>query len=216
MQIATWNLDRRLDSDGRALLMSVSADVLLLTEVPPDLVLEGYALTPPGAEMSRGQLYAAVASRLDSVGPLRALACPHPATTAAVVGETTYVSTVLPWTSADGEHWPGESFSDRTVRCLETLRPFLADQLRLVWGGDWNHTLEGSLLGQTRAGRDLLGEILDELRLVAPTRSQPRGTLAMCSIDHVAVRGPVLGVEHQSASAGGRRLSDHDLYVVTV
>lgn len=180
------------------------------------LALDGYALTPPGAVMSRGQLYAAVASRLDTVGPLRAVAAPHAATTAAAINGTTYVSTVLPWTSARGEPWRGSSFTERTVGCLNDLRPFLRAQPRLVWGGDWNHTLEGSLHGQTRGGRTTLEDMLTELGLVAPTRSQPRGLHPMRSIDHVAVRGPVVGVEHHSAVVDGRRVSDHDLYVVTV
>ncbi len=67
------------------LLLDVGADVLLLTEPPSNLELEGYSLTPPGASMPRGQLYAAVASRLDTLGPLEPLPAPHPATTAAVV-----------------------------------------------------------------------------------------------------------------------------------
>lgn len=56
--------------------------------------------------------------------------------------------------------------------------------------------------------------MLGKLGLVAPTRDQPRGVFAMHSIDHVVVRGRVLDIEHHSAEAHGRRLSDHDLYVV--
>ena len=150
------------------------------------------------------------------VGPLEHLAAPHPATAAAVIGGTTYVSTVLPWTSASGEHWRGSSFTERTLNALDDLRPLLCAEPRLVWGGDWNHTLEGSLQGQTKAGRQAIEELLAELGLAAPTRAQPRGVHLMTSIDHIAVRGPVLAVEHHSAEADGRRLSDHDLYVVTV
>jgi hypothetical protein len=166
--------------------------------------------------MGRGQTYATVASCLSTAGPLTPIAKPHPATTAAVIAGTTFVVTVLPWTSASGPPWTGTTFTARTVRCLEDLRPFLAGRPRLVWGGDWNHTLQGSLAGQTRAGRDLLEGMLDELGLDAPTRGQPRGTLPMCSIDHIAAAGPALSVEHHSAAVAGRRLSDHDLYVVTV
>lgn len=166
--------------------------------------------------MSRGQQYAAVASRLDTLGPLKPVATPQAATVAAVIDGTTYVSTVLPWTSASGKDWPGSNFTERTVRCLGDLRPFLVAQPELVWGGDWNHTLQGSLQGQTRAGRDVLQDMLGELGLVVPTCSQTHGTVSTFSIDHIAVHGPVLNVEHHRASLAAKRLSDHDLYVVTV
>ncbi len=216
MRVATWNLDRELRPGAVELLLDVGADVLLLTEPPSNLELEGYSLTPPGASMPRGQLYAAVASRLDTLGPLEPLPAPHPATTAAVVQGTTFVSTVLPWSSAESDDWRGSTFTERTVHALDDLEPFLRAQPRLVWGGDWNHALEGGLHWQTRAGRDRLELLLGQLALEAPTRHQPRGVYEMQSIDHIAVPGRVVGVEHHSAEAVDGRLSDHDLYVVVV
>ena len=214
MRVATWNLDRAPRPGAVELLANVRADVLLLSEPPNDL--EGYSLTPPGTRMTRGQLYAAAASRLATVGPLEPVPPPHPATAAAVVEGTTFVSTVLPWSSAGGNDWSGSTFTERTLLALVDPEPFLRAQPRLVWGGDWNLTLEGGLRGQTHAGRAQLEQLLQQLGLRAPMRNQPRGVYDMRSIDHVAVPGRVVDVEHHIAEAVGRRLSDHDLYVVVV
>lgn len=210
MRIGTWNLNRRLRVRAESLLLRLNADVLLLTEAPADLVLPEYKLTPVGPLMALGQQWSTIASR----EPLRAIPTPHPATTAATIGDTTFVCSVLPWGSAKGAPWRGEGYGDRMLNALDDLEPFLRDQQKLVWGGDWNHTLEGPLTGSTRQGRERLGELLATLDLHAPTRHDPRGVYAMNSIDHVAVSDASATSEHVPAQISSRRLSDHDLYIV--
>lgn len=210
MRIGTWNLNRRLRVGAEPLLLRLNVDVLLLTEAPPDLVLPDYKLTPVGPLMALGQQWSTIASR----EPLRVLSTPHPATTAATIGDTTFVCSVLPWLSAEGAPWRGEGYGDRMVNALDDLEPFMRDQKKLVWGGDWNHTLEGPLNGSTRRGRERLDELLATLNLNAPTRHDPRGVYVMNSIDHVAVSDALATSEHVPAQIGSRRLSDHDMYVV--
>ena len=210
MLIASWNLNREVRDGAEELLLGAGADVLLLTEAPPHLALTGYHVTPVGPLMELGQQWASIASRQ----PLELVESPHPATTVARVGGITFVCSVLPWGSAQGTPWRGDGYAERMLDALDDLDPFLRDQERLVWGGDWNHALEGPLDGSTRRGRDRIDELLTSLGLHAPTRHEPRGVYAINSIDHVAVPDPSATAQHIVAQAGGRRLSDHDLYVV--
>lgn len=85
----------------------------------------------------------------------------------------------------------------------------------LVWGGDWNHALTGREQAGSMAGRESVLGALDELGLVVPTSALPHVTEGLLSIDHVAVPlGPAAAAKRVSAEAGGKRLSDHDAYVV--
>lgn len=211
VRIATWNLAGKGSPRHIDFLAGLEADVLLLTEVPPDLVLPGFALTPPSTAMRPGQLYATVASR----APIDQACFPHPASVAARIRGTTYVSSVLPWASAGQDPWRGEGMGQRTVHALDDLAPFLRQQSRLVWGGDWNHTLSGTLQGCSRAGRVKLEALLRELGLQVPTQDLPRGLYAMASIDHIALADPAATAAPVSAECDGMRLSDHDAYVVT-
>lgn len=207
MRTATWNLDVHAGPGKVEQLLALDADVLLLTEVPAGFALPGYHLTPPGPEMVRGQGWAAVASRR----PLHPVPTPHVASTAAHVDGVGYVSTVLPWTGAPQEPWSGATTSERMTAAVDRLEPFLLQQDRLVWGGDWNQTMTGGLDGSTRAGRDRLDQALDRLGLALPTRELPRGALPMMTIDHIALADPTAQAVHVSVD---RRLSDHDAYVV--
>ena len=180
VRIATWNLDCKLRPGALDLLLGVDADVLLLTEVPVDLDLPGYAVTSPAATMARGQLYSVVAAR-HALGPLLAVPAPHPASTAAVVDGTTYVCTVLPWSRAEADDcWRGKTYSERAGFAVDDLEPFLMAQTKLVWGGDWNHTFEGTLSGQTRAGRERLELALERLGLTA---ARLRSSSSLCCPD---------------------------------
>jgi endonuclease/exonuclease/phosphatase family metal-dependent hydrolase len=83
----------------------------------------------------------------------------------------------------------------------------------LVWGGDFNHALEGPERAGSRSGRASILGFLDDLGLTAVTTSLPH-RLGERTIDHVAVprSSRVRAVEHHDA----HRLSDHDAYVVEV
>jgi hypothetical protein len=208
VRIATWNLDVHARPAKVELLLSLDADVLLLTEVPSGLVLPGYHLTPPGPTMLRGQGWAAVASRR----PLQSMPSPHVASTVASVDGVTYVSSVLPWKGAPQRPWDGATTGERMAAAVDVIEPFLRAQEQLVWGGDWNQTMTGALDGSTRAGRDRLDQALDRLGLALPTGKLPRGAFPMATIDHIALPDTGATAVHVPVD---RRLSDHDAYVVT-
>ncbi len=83
----------------------------------------------------------------------------------------------------------------------------------VIWGGDWNQPLTGSLAGFTRAARVSILTALDCLTLQVPTVSQPSRHQPQCSIDHVAVpqSWTIRAADHVAVD---RRLSDHDAYWV--
>ena len=97
---------------------------------------------------------------------------------------------------------------------LEALRPFLAAQADLVWGGDWNHALNGPERAGSSLGRADLLRLLVDLRLGVATSELAHALPGLRSIDHVAARLPAQRAERVVAELGHRRLSDHDLYVV--
>lgn len=117
-----------------AFLLEQSCDVLLLTEVKDGWTLPGYSITEGGPDMGPGKRWAAIASR-EPLVPL-GLDPLHPASVAAVVGCTTYVSSILPWAGSGGKTpWHGVDHAARVVHTLKVLAPFLQDQKHLVWGG---------------------------------------------------------------------------------
>lgn len=81
----------------------------------------------------------------------------------------------------------------------------------LVWGGDFNHALEGPERAGSLPGRTSIRTLLDDLGLTAVTSSLPH-RLGGNTIDHIAVSSfaEVNAVAHVDA----RTLSDHDAYVV--
>jgi hypothetical protein len=85
----------------------------------------------------------------------------------------------------------------------------------VVWGGDWNHALEGTDHVGSRAGRDHIFGVLDDLGLQVPT-AELEAHRGERSIDHIAVpkEWVVLAAEQVAAAEDGKRLSDHDAYVV--
>ena len=108
----------------------------------------------------------------------------------------------------------GERHADKTANAVA---PIARVQQPVVWGGDWNHALEGTDHVGSREGRQHIFDVLDALGLQVPTAELDahRGER---SIDHVAVpkEWVVVGAERVAAVAGGKRLSDHDAYVVEI
>ena len=87
-----------------------------------------------------------------------------------------------------------------------------------MWGGDWNQALEGTDYVGTGAGRAAITDLLEASHLSLPTRSLGSATPGHRSIDHIAVpmTWDVLAAWRISADVRGRRLSDHDAYVVSI
>lgn len=67
-------------------------------------------------------------------------------------------------------------------------------------------------------GRQSILRAVEKLGLVLPTAELPHRIDGLLSIDHVAAPADVrvLGAERYVAAAKGRRLSDHDAYVVGI
>jgi hypothetical protein len=213
VRIGTWNLDGRWGEQHLALMLEADCDVWLLTEIRERTILPGYAVHASAAPMGPRRHWAAIASRL----PMASLPDPHPASAAAQVGATTYVSSVLPWRGASRSPWVGAGHADRTTHAVDELLLHLRAATRLVWGGDWNHALSGPEAAGSKGGRLALMNAVAELRLDVPTAEHPHWIDGLLSIDHVAVpRGTHATATRIAAELAGKRLSDHDAYVVDV
>ncbi len=205
MRLGTWNMEGKGSAAHGALIQDQDCDILLLTEMKQGWSPAGYYVSV-SQPMSPRKVWAAVASR----GPVTSLSSPHPASAAARVGRTTYVSSILPWRSAVGEPWRGVDHSARTAHAVDELAGLLRGQQDLVWGGDWNHALAGREYAGSKGGRDAVLTLVDELGLVVPTADQPHRIAGLLSIDHIAVKAAPTSVMRVDAAG----LSDHDFYVV--
>ena len=206
MRIGTWNLEGRWTSAHRTFLAGLECDVLLLTEVRSDVELHGYWRHLTAAPMQPGHAWAGVLSR----SPLDARADPHPASALATGEGMGYCSSVLPWRSSGTRPpWSSGTVGDRVDAVLDCLRARLA--MPLVWGGDFNHALEGPERAGSQAGRASIRALLDELGLTAVTTSLPH-RLGGSTVDHIAVASSA--TVNAVAQRDARTLSDHDAYVV--
>lgn len=212
MRIGTWNLAGRWSPQHRRLMLDADCDVWLLTEVSERTSLPGYTVHLSSSVMAPRRRWAAVASRL----PMASSPDPHPASAQAQVGATTYVSSVLPWRSCGSRPpWVGERHAEKTTRAVDDLVLRISAADRLVWGGDWNHALTGREYAGSAGGRAAIQSALDELGLVVPTAGLPHRTDGLLSIDHIAVPKDVAGEATRIlAEKDGKRLSDHDAYVI--
>jgi hypothetical protein len=212
VRIGTWNLAGRWTAEHERFLLDLDCDVLLLTEVSERVVLPGYTLHLGQALMAPRRRWAGVAGRL----PLVPLPDPHPASAMAVIDGWTYCSSILPWKGAGArEPWQGARHAEWTEACVASLLESLPTS-RLIWGGDWNHALSGREWGGSIAGRGAIHAALEKLDLDVPTAELPHRIEGLLSIDHIAVPPDEDVVETSAVDAArdGRRLSDHDAYVV--
>lgn len=212
MRIGTWNLAGRWSEAHAALLARAECEVWLLTEVHERTELPGYEVHASAASMTPERRWAAIAT----TRPLAPEPDPHPASVRTRIGSTTFVSSVLPWRSCGSrEPWIGEGHAARTVHTVERLVSGLGDAESLVWGGDWNHALSGEEHAGSRGGRAAVLRALEVLDLHVPTADLPHVVDGLLTIDHVAVPRDVAATASRVvAEHDGRRLSDHDVYVV--
>ncbi len=176
------------------------------------LAIPDYTGHVTSAEMRSKVRWAGIFSRT----PLEPLADPHPASAMARIGETTFVSSILPWKgTGDVEPWHGINHADRTRATLETLFAAFPER-ELCWGGDWNLAISGPEFAGSCGGRAALTETVAELGLALPTAELPHALDGLLSIDHIAVPNSwhVVAGQRIPAFNGPVRLSDHDLYVV--
>jgi hypothetical protein len=213
MRIGTWNLAGRWQPQHEEFIAAADCDVWLLTEVNERVQLDGYTRHLTEKLMAAKRRWAGVYSR----SPLTPLPDPHVASAAAEIDGVTYCSTILPWAGSGGEPtWPGAEpprnvHSGRMRYALEVLLGGLPPS-DLVWGGDWNQSLDGRKPVGSLGGRQHLLAAIDKLGLQVPTTDLPHRLDGLLSIDHIGVAADraVTGAEHLSAVG----LSDHDCYVV--
>jgi len=191
-------------------------DVWLLTEVKSDLEFDTYELhlTKDWMVEAQRKRWAGILSR----EPLCKLADPHPASALARVGDLHFCSSILPWRSSGGKPpWDGANTAERTLAALNSLLQHLP-HTGLIWGGDWNHAFSGPEGAGSLAGRKHIRDVVTKLQLKVPTEELPHHLPGLLTIDHIAVgKGiDVISAEPIVASADGRRLSDHNMYVVEI
>jgi hypothetical protein len=212
MRIGTWNLAGKWDCRHVRLMREQNCDVWLLTEVNAFATLDGYRKHTTTGLMAQQRHWAAILSRR----PLIGLGDPHPASALAKVGHRLICSSVLPWRSCGNRPpWTGATHGEKTGAALDGLLKLLP-QGSLIWGGDWNHALGGREYAGSLGGRAHLLAAVASLRLQVPTAKLPHRLPRLLTIDHIAVpQADIVIKKYQiMASAGGKRLSDHDAYVV--
>ncbi|MFC8501400.1 endonuclease/exonuclease/phosphatase family protein [Pedococcus sp. NPDC057267] len=213
MRIGTWNLAGRWSLDHERLMTAQACDLWLLTEVSDRVELPGMQHHFGREHMAARRHWAAIVSH----HRFEPLEDPHPASASVQSGNTTFVSSVLPWRSCGARHpWIGSRHEEKTQAAVGSVVKSL--QGPVVWGGDWNHALHGPEYAGSRAGRRHIENAVDQLELQVPTERLPHRIDGLLSIDHIAVptRVHVLAAERVSAATDERRLSDHDAYVLTL
>lgn len=212
MRIGTWNLAGRWSPAHESLLRSLDCDVLLLTEVNERLTLPGYQAHLSTETMAKKRRWAGVFSRAE----LAPILDPHPASAMARSDGVTFCSSILPWRACGtGGVWIEGNHAAKTehaVTCLLDVLPTSG----LVWGGDFNHAVQGREWAGSISGRSSIRAALAKLNLQVPTADLPHQIDGLLSIDHIAVPQDtvVTAAERVSVRSDTGRLSDHDAYVV--
>jgi hypothetical protein len=227
MRIGTWNLgtprgaspqtiERRLAEQVRFMARE-NCDVWLLTEVPFTFEMAlgdttfSKQMNPDGTKA-----FAAVWAK----GGLKELDSIHEAAAFATVGDLRVCSCVFPWNRVPLVEWPDEAadVAAATEMAIDRLRDGFDHGSDLLWGGDWNQTLQGRVT--TVVGRKALSALISTLALKVPTAALAHTDGGgYCSIDHIAVPNNwnVTTVSRLvGKSERNTRLSDHDAYVVDV
>jgi hypothetical protein len=214
-----------MTKEHRDLLVDQNCDVWLLTELNRSWadeagtkVLHFHSRLSDNV-MGPNQHWAAVLSVL----PLERLNDPHPASASAVVNGITYCSTILPWRGekAGSKPWIGsnheemadanhEEMTAATIQSLLTKLP----KNNLVWGGDWNHSLNGKEHAGSMGGRKHLLAAIENLGLKVPTSVLSHRGDYCTAIDHIGV--PLSWAVVAAIRIDAMGLSDHDAYVVEV
>lgn len=194
-------------------MASQECDVWLLTEVSDRVELPGMRRHMGKEHMAARRHWAAILSHL----PFEPSEDPHPASASVHLGDTTFVSSVLPWRSCGARHpWIGSRHEEKTQAAVRSILQSLRGSV--VWGGDWNHALHGPEYAGSRVGRSHIENAVSQLGLQVPTERLPHRIKGLLSIDHIAVPtgAMVQAAERVAAATDEGRLSDHDSYVVTV
>ncbi len=214
MRIGTWNLEGRWSRDHLDLLIKQGCDIWLLTEVPTGAALPGFDSHLTNSKMASHKHWAGVFSQ----ATLGALPDPHPASAAAMIADWCVCSSILPWRSCGLTPWCEGTNAEKTERAVDQLLGSLPSN-GLVWGGDWNHAMQGRESVGSLAGRSAIRRALADRRLKLATENSPHRIDGLGSIDHIAIPETAQVVSTDrivAATELGQRLSDHDAYVIVV
>lgn len=215
MRIGTWNLAGRWSARHKAALAAVDCDVWLLTEVASHTDLEGYQRHLSTRPMAEHRHWAGLLAR-EGLAFHPWAEDPHPASAAATIGGLTFCSSVLPWRACGiDEPWQGRTTAAKTEAATKAIQAALIPG-STVWGGDWNHALEGRETAGSLGGRQHINLALDALQLRAVTVELAHRIDGLRTIDHIAVpeRAGLRAVRRIDMAADSKPLSDHDAYIV--
>ena len=214
IRVGTLNLAGRWSPHHLELLLAQECDVWLLTEVRADVSLAGFGSHLTAAKMAPRRHWAGIYSRT----PLQPRPDPHPASAAAYGLGLTWCSSILPWRSCGTVPWGDGAAKEKTRRALDQLASELPVGA-LIWGGDWNHAMQGREYAGSVAGRTAIKAAVVDLQLTLATEDSPHCIPGLLTIDHIAVPqsarihavNRVVAEDHS-----GKRLSDHDAYAIDV
>lgn len=246
MRVGVWNIEgspRARSRRGvrvRDLMATCDADVWLLTEVAADWEIPGFGGAVSGARSGGPEtqrwagIFARDAFALGSIvipgtssGAeglcLARLSLPS---SSGAAPSALVACSVLPWSNTV-QAWPSLHPSPGrrplAVRFREVLDDHLAmirAELRpgeaLLWGGDFNQTLTGCVVG-TVVGRAMLLDRFAALGLTCLTADAAHQRPGLTAIDHLAVpagRAPGSTVRLVTRADDPRQDSDHALYLI--
>jgi len=177
-----------------------------------DVALPGYESHLTAPKMNSRRHWAGVFCS----SPLEPLPDPHPASAAALGMGMAWCSSILPWRSCGTVLWGEGTSKEKTQRVLDQLMASLP--VGQVWGGDWNHAMQGPESAGSVAGRIAIKAEVAHLQLKTVTEDSPHRIAGLLSIDHIAVpEGAEIHAVNRiiAQDQAGRRLSDHDAYTTT-
>ncbi len=223
-----------------ALARECNADIWLFTEVHADWALPGYTtlVSEPRSGAPERKRWSGIARRdtlrvtsipLEDPGPTDERLCLARISDPGQRRPDFLVAcSVLSWSNTTWSwptlHPPGlyDDFASRfravpTSHVQRIVSARRADDV-VIWGGDFNQSLTGRVLG-SRAGRSALLAAFDDLALDPPTANARHLIDGALSIDHLAVSSDwteASSVTVITREDDPRQASDHALYLIDI
>jgi hypothetical protein len=233
VQLATWNLER-----GGRTLSARAAQSVALNELRADLIVftepgsrfqggAGVVTSPPTRPRSRSpEPWIAIVG--EGVEPVLDMPYGRLAAAARVtVGGRTMIvyGTVLPWLTVN-KHAPelvamGETSFDAFVRILNEQVNDIEELRRqhgfpVVWAGDFNQSVSGTVAGGSFARREVLAEALDHLGMAAWNGDAGHALPGLCAVDLICGSRDIVpaSVTRIDPTRDGVTMTDHAGYCI--